>query len=649
MFRIVIAGIELDLMNSESVALQIHNSAFSDDIYAGDFSWDFNLPLTDKNRRVLGFPEVLEMETVKLVHYGEFYLDHKFYPVKLKILEVTDTLNVMLLLNRIDSKVFDKKLIELNLELDTPYVLNGGDAGANVNAVYPDVPICFPTIENLHFYGEVKDKTEAPEANPQYLFKVNLFDGSAYHQNTYDNNAGVALNANAMVPMPFLFWVLERGFAEMNLKMDGSFYKDANMRKLFLYANYSVEDMQSIGTYNADAQGPGSLSPVALSATFKVDFTTGNNFDLTNDTYEVKSVGKYTFNFKFNQVSGNTPYLTVRFMDGLSTIHEHVITNSNVASNNGLHIVNAEIEFLAGHVGKFIHVCILSKDFSSYSATVTDFNLNVEIDNIALVNQYGTFNGFTKGLPDITFGELLSELKKPPFNLYYQYNYALGTVSLNYRTDLLQLGDCATVSKMAVPLEISYLEDKISIEFNAPKNDNYFNEEIHSLFNQKLVIGKSSSELVAIKSELEDVQKINNGLMPLLLSENNPYISRIDLKGFTDNFNQVGENPDARIAFYQGVRNGIPTATSIYDIDANGYTFDFLNTVNLFTLFCEPWYKKLKGRLFKKQCWLSSAELQELEKHLSIELEKQKFIIDKIEVDVNESSHLEAQLSLRKA
>ncbi|NJO92112.1 MAG: hypothetical protein HC831_26425 [Chloroflexia bacterium] len=61
MYGLRINSAFLDLLPESSISLELNNPIFADDIIPGSFSLPFDLPLTDRNRQVLGYPELLNL------------------------------------------------------------------------------------------------------------------------------------------------------------------------------------------------------------------------------------------------------------------------------------------------------------------------------------------------------------------------------------------------------------------------------------------------------------------------------------------------------------------------------------------------------------------------------------------------------------
>jgi hypothetical protein len=77
MIEVRINSVPLDLMPGSSVSFEINNPLFAEDVFPGAFSLPFDLALSSKNKRMLGFPELLILsQRPKLKYKGlEIWID----------------------------------------------------------------------------------------------------------------------------------------------------------------------------------------------------------------------------------------------------------------------------------------------------------------------------------------------------------------------------------------------------------------------------------------------------------------------------------------------------------------------------------------------------------------------------------------------
>lgn len=229
MHKIITSDFEIDL-SSYSISIQEENSWFSDTFFT-KYSYPFDIIITDEINKALG--DVLSFDT----RSGKYYLEcqYVFYnkiESALLIFEqiVRDVASVSVKYGMDEFPNFEKKLNELELqvkEVSNIYF----EAELTINKTYPLTNYNFPQIHT--------DKYD-PNTVEFNGFKkiINNRSSSGFLINTVEVEDGedVMYNRNIMQPMPYLMYVLKKGFSLSGLDLKGDIVNDSLLSKILIYA-----------------------------------------------------------------------------------------------------------------------------------------------------------------------------------------------------------------------------------------------------------------------------------------------------------------------------------------------------------------------------------------------------------------------------
>lgn len=205
-----------------------------------------------------------------------------------------------LVFNDIIEEISTKKISEL---VNSSYYL-GADTNtiiAEVKALcqrsYPAVNYAFPEIFNDKFFDDKNDD----------FYNINTYstNHNVFRKNYYSNLYEKAVNFTALVPMPYLFHVINEIFRTINYTVIGNFINDINFRKLIIYNNVAEENISD--TDYLLARHPTLLSFVTGTQTYQIPLPVivkDNDNTLINDLYHGSVVGKYIIKYKFTVNAG---------------------------------------------------------------------------------------------------------------------------------------------------------------------------------------------------------------------------------------------------------------------------------------------------------------------------------------------------------
>lgn len=229
MHKIIASDFEIDL-SSYSISIQEENSWFSDSFFT-KYSYPFDLVITDEINKSLG--DVLSHDS----RSGKYFLECKYVFYNkienaLLIFEriVKDVASVSLKYGMDEFPNFEKNLNELELlvkEVPSIYF----EAELTINKTYPVTNYNFPQV-----HADKYDPNTTEFNGFQKI--INNRGNTGFLINTVEEEAGedVMYNRNIMQPMPYLMYVLKKGFSLSGLNLKGDIIDDSLLSKILIYA-----------------------------------------------------------------------------------------------------------------------------------------------------------------------------------------------------------------------------------------------------------------------------------------------------------------------------------------------------------------------------------------------------------------------------
>lgn len=626
------------------------NSWFSEEEnkHNADFTWQFNLPYTPENKAMLGALAEPQFNTdVDEFIMCAIEIGGDVKPLRLYVDSVsTEEFKVRCILNEGGFDVMEKDINKLNLALDSAisvYLLtNAVYPDSFHNAIYPSAQVCFPTLISQDFLANQE---------PEYLGKINAYSAA---DGKYLNNYldfGVAKNRNAMAPQPFLYWILERGFQEMGLKPTGEAWEAEFMRRLFLFSNYAVEDFDVQTQVVKVAEGvysnaSGQLHMLDKTILNGIDFTSGTNFDTSLDAWPVNTTGKLYLHldltFKRKLLSDPNP--------------EHV--KLNLYNTNLQQFIRLELtgdgETLSDGQYSFDWTTIIPEQWDSHNIRfylsddlgnaiiITDITVTITQESSQELNTFGSFAGFTKGLPSITFGELITELGKPPFGIKFEYNFRKAEVEMTFKSHSLLDKPFVEVDR-SVGHEVERNKLKYHWVYDEPNGDRFLDDLRPEFLAKGLDIADRTASLVEYKSEVADQREITQAIVPIAQSLGNTRSLRIEAHAQSDHYATDGEAPSPRVGFYHGKVNDLPRG-DIYFVqytnsDLFYYTLDHTESLDMFDRTILPWLKWRTNSLnIKVKLLPTPLQLAEIVSTKRINLQWGPAILNKASADLDRDS-----------
>jgi hypothetical protein len=412
---------ELIDLSESSIRLEKVNHLFVTEVYQGDYSFPFECPATEKNLRIFGFANLIDISN-RIIDY-EAYI--RIYGIpqgksKLKVSRGRKRGLTIVLSSGIKAlKNSDKKIAELNLFPD--YVLGNTQAAVMSKAKFisqqgnwSTYGFTFVPFKQTDFYNGT---------NPTFCGVVNRVDSTTGNISANSLTSG---NAYTIVPWFFLFYILDKIFKAESLTPSGTFWDNDELKKILLYNNYALDgnpvdtNTKVISTANQSFNAAFQVVQFLKGPTGSFDNIGGWNNSTFN--YVIIKAGVFYIDIELqteivNLVSYMGPYFSPTFW----LVYNGVDVASfsfygppgTIQTKNLSFTLNATV----GDIGKQLHLRFhLPVGATPYPSTVIKVLPNsffaVTEDTLAPINLFDTRVVFKNHAPDITVSELLAEVKK---------------------------------------------------------------------------------------------------------------------------------------------------------------------------------------------------------------------------------------------
>jgi len=239
MLRIYINYKEIDLLPNTSIQLELNNPLFDaeNDIIKGSFSLPFTIPLTDLNRLVFGFPDVIDNVQDLLRDFACFIeSDGETIQGVLKLRNINgNTINVNL---TVGISAIGKSLQERKIHsFDYAGLRVMGNSKEtlvehmNLKSVYPD--------DSEYIFAPIKNPVVSGESEWDDHFKdliINDFVNSSFVLSP----AGSTERPRGVCPFPKLRYVLLQIMQELGIQVAENFFNE-ELSRLFIISNAGLE------------------------------------------------------------------------------------------------------------------------------------------------------------------------------------------------------------------------------------------------------------------------------------------------------------------------------------------------------------------------------------------------------------------------
>lgn len=277
MIKIYIDGEQLDMPANLSLTYKKDSVLYENELIRGEYSYPFSFPLTERNRRLLGYINELHREDAEYKKEVLWELLGNLRPAMLYIDKITYNHNSKygvcegnivgvegLFYSLIAGKMIKEMDLGSNFTIPS-YTVNTYPGTASLPSVtryakdiltgvitgtpfvfpmlgttaepepwtYGDVTagINFNHLQRIHgcvnYYDIVDDKY--PDLHQGFNVFLRPYEG---------DSSGIV--ANQMVPMFYNYWILEKIFTTVGFTISGDIYEDTDFRKTILTNNYCI-------------------------------------------------------------------------------------------------------------------------------------------------------------------------------------------------------------------------------------------------------------------------------------------------------------------------------------------------------------------------------------------------------------------------
>lgn len=465
-FAIEVEGEFIDLPDNASFRYELINPHFISEVLQGDFSFPYVLPPTDFNCRKFGFASFPETHNRKLDYTGVLYL---FGVPKFKIkVQVTRAVNkfihIVVTAGVATLPNIKKKLSEVDLGEDYILGFKADDIYATAKQAaesgdWTEFGFTFVPFHAPNFYNGL---------NANFLGVCNRVDSTT--GDILANSTVTVNNKYNLVPWLFLHYVLDRIFKECGLTPTGKFWTDPELSKILLFNNFALEQRpenfdtraKTVSTTNLVADGDRIPFVVGPQGTFDNPLA----WDPTAMEYIVKEAGRFNFSIIIDYEVSTSAMVSPIILKGgsldfyidgaLIASKEFPLVNTLKSPSEKVGQINdgIDVTFTAGDLGKAVWVEYKKSPGAFQNQTFVIVFVNSEFKalfrpllGVTPATPPSAIQ-FKNHVPDITVGELLSELKK----LGVTFDFTTGgVVELDTIENKLRSTEIIDVSREAAP------------------------------------------------------------------------------------------------------------------------------------------------------------------------------------------------------
>lgn len=405
-----------------SIRMEQVMSHFQVDIFQGDVSFPFELPVSPNNVKALGAPHLLDLYDRSMEFQVQMYWHNvKRTDAKLVIQKASRfgyTINIVYGIAGME--VLNKKLPELDLGgirilgTDNDSVI--ASANATVNNSYPSAEYNFPPIANSKFYDG---------ANPLYSGIINRYDLAAQTiLAAHSSTDMISVDKDTLVPLPYLVYVMKQGFLEAGYELRGDFIRDADWSQALLYNNRSLDKALEWENIRASVTAQHTGSQILFADDYTAPNTDINNLWIITNPFTSIAASSLLINFLGDYVI----YFNLDLLSMTDTIHTIMTLRLMV---DGVEVDNfgwdvTAIGTVENYSGTFLWTATSANLLSVITLEVDSLDngglpLSVDIysgyvtigfsNPTLVINQLNTELNLQNHVPNITFGELLKRLR----------------------------------------------------------------------------------------------------------------------------------------------------------------------------------------------------------------------------------------------
>lgn len=454
-------------MPETSVRLEKVNPFFITELFQGDYSFPFEIPATEKNLRLFGFANYIDVSNrILKMDAWLFLFGAPHSKTMLTITRARKSGFSIVLTGGIKSlKSADMKLAEIPLGKDVLL-------GASISQIISHASLAGREGNwNVYGYTFVPFKQEKfyDDKNSDFVGVVNQANsptGDIMCANSLVNG-----NPHCLVPWLFLFYVLNKIFEYEGLTPAGSFWNHHEYRRLLLTNNFALDGglqnynlkVKVVQDQNVNAFGERIYLKLGPEGTYDNSLGAWNNTPgQTGSFYKILKPGKYivdivlevlVWSFVPGIIQGDTA--TVQLMFDFVEVARYDFSKAQ-PPGPGLGdprtgYISYELNASIADIGKPLFLEFLWAPGPPYPNAILTIKPGtfMAIYEDTPVNSLTDTLKFKNHVPDWTVGELLGEVKKMGVNL--DFDFQNNTITLDTVDVKLNSFDIADWSQKAEP------------------------------------------------------------------------------------------------------------------------------------------------------------------------------------------------------
>jgi len=226
--KLILSELELDLSNYEFTLIE-ENNWLKDNTIA-KFTYPIEIALTIEQDRALGNISEQNLSNYETLLDGTFHVLGEAHEAVLEIESIIGRNIVAQIRYGLEEfPNYNKRLSELVLQKFELSVSIYAHAKTIITQTWPAVNYNFPQV--------ITDKFSTDNEQWAYFEGIlNKYVAGDFIANSFDSDNNEQLNKNVMLPMPYLLYVLQAGFADQGFTLAGEILEDTYYKKATIFA-----------------------------------------------------------------------------------------------------------------------------------------------------------------------------------------------------------------------------------------------------------------------------------------------------------------------------------------------------------------------------------------------------------------------------
>jgi len=415
--------------------------------------------------------------------------------------------------NDLSETLINKKVSEIVNDIqvlgtDTDTII--AEAKTMSQASWPDVDYAFPEIYNDQFYGD--DNAEF-SADGKFMNKYSSVTDK-YVKNYIDAN--VVYNINVLVPMPYLFFILQNMFEQVGWKVTGNLFEDDNFKKLIYYNNFHLEniaDQRFLYVSHNDEISLNSEDQIQLFFTEELS-DENDDYDIATGEFTCSQTGTYYYTFTaiLHQLHSINTHFKFYIFDGSDYTELFDQNSYSILWRTFKFSKSGYVELTNGQTYTFFY------EFDSLLAFA-----NIEMIRFQLSPESNGLNRFASNIdlknhvPRLTTSEFLTQLMKK-FSIAIFFDYVNKLVEFQTWNDIIDNDNYIDLSECMIKETEEISISETSFTFITDWSADDLIED-----NFKDLSGFNSETIVILPTDLPNPSIINQ--IALVASLNQFYIT----------------------------------------------------------------------------------------------------------------------------